>query len=234
MNTIVKQFRDKANTQSMINASLWTISRLEKKNVLSPGRLVELKHPLTSMASVMDSARTSKAHLDNYTQAAWYSKFLEGLEYLLRFKSHLEHEDFLLAFPDEKDQASIKDDIARFEKSFMTRPVIGKVTWDAYLMEFHALTKRDLEVGTAITKASYAKEARLLKVLRERVVGATPSAEEKAGFDVLMRRHDFYYDYSDDNSVWRRGNQERSEIMTIVKSHPTFSAMWDAFCETKR
>jgi hypothetical protein len=34
-----------------------------------------------------------------------------------------------------------------------------------------------------------------------------------------MIRHDWYFDYSDDGRVWRRGNEHREKIATMFESY---------------
>lgn len=34
----------------------------------------------------------------------------------------------------------------------------------------------------------------------------------------LLKTHDWYYDYTDDHSVWQRGNRERAEITQMYKA----------------
>lgn len=46
--------------------------------------------------------------------------------------------------------------------------------------------------------------------------------ELKASEDVLraeLKRHDWYYTYSDDGGVFRRGNEHRKKIDTMFKSY---------------
>lgn len=45
---------------------------------------------------------------------------------------------------------------------------------------------------------------------------APPDAIER--FAVMVRRHDVAYDYSDDHSVWTRGQAERQAIMALYNS----------------
>lgn len=34
-------------------------------------------------------------------------------------------------------------------------------------------------------------------------------------FETLLKNHDWYYDFTDDNSVWRRGQAEWNAIMKV-------------------
>ena len=36
----------------------------------------------------------------------------------------------------------------------------------------------------------------------------------------LMRNHDWYFEYSDDQKVWKRGWREKYEIMDLLKKIP--------------
>ena len=46
--------------------------------------------------------------------------------------------------------------------------------------------------------------------------------ELKASEDVLraeLKRHDWYYDYSDDGNTWRRGNEHRKKIDSMFSAY---------------
>jgi len=36
-------------------------------------------------------------------------------------------------------------------------------------------------------------------------------------FERALQQHDWYYDYSDDSRVWRRGNNQRIELDSMLK-----------------
>lgn len=48
-------------------------------------------------------------------------------------------------------------------------------------------------------------------------------------FKAMLKNHDYYYDYSDDNKVWNRGNQERMDIMKMVDADPRCKALWEQY-----
>lgn len=41
--------------------------------------------------------------------------------------------------------------------------------------------------------------------------------------------HDWFYSYSDDNRVWKRGEAEKSALLAIAKSSPEHQALYDGF-----
>lgn len=47
----------------------------------------------------------------------------------------------------------------------------------------------------------------------------------------LLCAHDWLYDYSDDYSVWKRGNEQHAQIMRIVKENPQYSDLYHDFAE---
>jgi len=54
--------------------------------------------------------------------------------------------------------------------------------------------------------------------------------ENLAGqLELLLRNHDWYYDYSDDHRSWTKGKRERDEINALVKKMPEAEAraVWD-------
>lgn len=44
-----------------------------------------------------------------------------------------------------------------------------------------------------------------------------------------LDHHDWYYSYSDDHSVWRRGNETHKNIVGMTKSHPVYQEVYSAF-----
>jgi hypothetical protein len=52
-----------------------------------------------------------------------------------------------------------------------------------------------------------------------------PTLEE---YDIMCRNHDWYFSYSDDNSVWKKGHAEMLKIETIMREGG------DAYCAIYR
>lgn len=48
-------------------------------------------------------------------------------------------------------------------------------------------------------------------------------------FRLLLERHDWYYSYSDDGSVWRAGEEQWNKILGMVKEHPEFQTILNNF-----
>lgn len=46
-----------------------------------------------------------------------------------------------------------------------------------------------------------------------------------------LSRHDWYYNYSDDGSVWRRGEENESKLIAISRQSPEHKALYDGFKE---
>jgi hypothetical protein len=46
----------------------------------------------------------------------------------------------------------------------------------------------------------------------------------------LLKKHDFWYEMSDDHLVWRKGCNEREEIGRWLKDYPSLMWIWDRFC----
>lgn len=44
-----------------------------------------------------------------------------------------------------------------------------------------------------------------------------------------LERHDWYYDWSDDNSVWRRGRAEATALKAISQQSPEHMALFTAY-----
>ena len=48
-------------------------------------------------------------------------------------------------------------------------------------------------------------------------------------FYSFVARHDFYYTYSDDHSVWRRGEDQDKVIRHVLQTNPEYSTIYNAF-----
>ena len=44
-----------------------------------------------------------------------------------------------------------------------------------------------------------------------------------------LANHDWTFDYSDDGSVWRRGNEQKKVLMAVTNKHPIALAAYTAF-----
>jgi hypothetical protein len=45
-------------------------------------------------------------------------------------------------------------------------------------------------------------------------------------FRRILKKHDWFYNMSDDPSVWMRGNKERTEIENLTKDNPNFAKIY--------
>ena len=41
--------------------------------------------------------------------------------------------------------------------------------------------------------------------------------DKLSDFENLLKSHDWYYDYSDDHSKWKRGSEQRKKILDLKK-----------------
>lgn len=44
-----------------------------------------------------------------------------------------------------------------------------------------------------------------------------------------LKRHDWFYEYSDDHSVWRRGSDERSKLYAACSEHDPDRSIWNQY-----
>jgi len=45
-----------------------------------------------------------------------------------------------------------------------------------------------------------------------------------------LKHHDWFYDYSDDHSVWTRGRKDRGAIDSAQKRYDPDHALWNQYC----
>lgn len=45
----------------------------------------------------------------------------------------------------------------------------------------------------------------------------------------MLNQHDWYYSYSDDGSVYRRGSEAEAKLLAIAKKSPEHQALFDGF-----
>ncbi len=55
---------------------------------------------------------------------------------------------------------------------------------------------------------------------------------EKKDFIDLLKKHDWYYQYSDDSRVYNKGKKERDYIERIVQIHPEFVELYHLYGKT--
>jgi len=55
--------------------------------------------------------------------------------------------------------------------------------------------------------------------------------EKEFQFFDLIRKHDFWYTYSDDHRYYIRGRDQRKEIHRWLEEYPNLSWIWDKFCK---
>ena len=56
-----------------------------------------------------------------------------------------------------------------------------------------------------------------------------PTVAEFQEYINKLNRHDWFYDYSDDHSVWRSGLASAKEIMNQSKEHPIYDKAYKAY-----
>ena len=52
-------------------------------------------------------------------------------------------------------------------------------------------------------------------------------------FELCLKEHDFYFDYSDNSHVYQRGKEELSILELALREHPEFSELWTSYLATK-
>lgn len=45
----------------------------------------------------------------------------------------------------------------------------------------------------------------------------------------LLKGHDWYYQYSDDHSVYKRGQRERSNLISMQKEFDEYRTVWNKY-----
>lgn len=53
--------------------------------------------------------------------------------------------------------------------------------------------------------------------------------EEQDNYRKLLKSHDWYYDYSDDHSVWKRGVAARDRLTGLRKQLDTDGSIWNEY-----
>jgi hypothetical protein len=52
---------------------------------------------------------------------------------------------------------------------------------------------------------------------------------EKDTYINLLRQHDWYYDYSDDDRVWNKGYDERKAMNRLQEKHDPDNKIWNEY-----
>ncbi len=48
----------------------------------------------------------------------------------------------------------------------------------------------------------------------------------------LLKGHDWYYQYSDDHSVWKRGSEAAQRLITLAKNDAKLKDLYNNYIET--
>jgi len=48
----------------------------------------------------------------------------------------------------------------------------------------------------------------------------------------LLKRHDFWYTFSDDHRAYKKGSAQRIVIGEQLKENPSLRWVWDSFCRS--
>ena len=62
---------------------------------------------------------------------------------------------------------------------------------------------------------------------------SSPSLEERQEFFKLCESHDWYYEYSDDGRVWRKGREQHEKLQSMVAKHEEYRAIYRSWAEHK-
>ena len=60
------------------------------------------------------------------------------------------------------------------------------------------------------------------------------SSENIGEYFNRLTNHDWYYNYSDDHSVWKRGNEYRDRLLNTAAEHTTYKKMYNEFVNWMR
>ena len=52
---------------------------------------------------------------------------------------------------------------------------------------------------------------------------------DKEEFLKVLARHDWFYQYSDDYSVWRRGQEASDRIQGLIQQHPELKEVYTTY-----
>jgi hypothetical protein len=115
----------------------------------------------------------------------------------------------------------------------------AKVLFENLIKEFTATQGRMPSVEHSETISKFAcsvhglPENTSLKETTEKEFWPPVDGITVAAFEALIKAHDFYYGYSDDNSVWRRGEEELKVINDHIAKNPKLAKVWTDFCKAK-
>lgn len=127
-----------------------------------------------------------------------YEKFLDALR---EFK-----------FPEETDSYYDYIQAQRKEKMLFEEAVRGGMKYVDLFRDFQKVWAN---------KALESQRMALVTMLAESVKDAQDTGDAALNaFTALCRRHDFWYTYSDDINVYRRGNESYDEIHRLIQAQP--------------
>lgn len=107
---------------------------------------------------------------------------------------------------------------------------------DDFLNEADEQSRRDKALAAAMANINKlkadidARNAEIKKRNSENPAPAPKSPEYSIDdYKSLLARHDWYYDYSDDHSVWTRGSRERSTLYKYLDAIDPDYKIWNEY-----
>ena len=60
-----------------------------------------------------------------------------------------------------------------------------------------------------------------------------PTLEQLNAYIDRLNQHDWYFDYSDDGNVWRRGNERRAQLVQHAQTHDIYQQSYNDWASYK-
>lgn len=53
-------------------------------------------------------------------------------------------------------------------------------------------------------------------------------------YTAALKKHDWYFEYSDDHSVWKRGNERHKQLLEAQRQLDPLGTVWNQFAPRDR
>ena len=218
---MAKVFKDKENT-------IAEVARIEELvetfKVRFPAYASAARYEVELINHDSQMAHNSTMHNEVFTQVSKLRKWIDVICWINRLHDRLKESDLIKEKVTEQYPlfGSIYSDI---QHQFQFPPTKA-VSWTHYNAVSEKAYHSMIELNNYISNINRSRHAANMASLDIPMEAGKPiTKQQHDAFKWLLDRHDYYYDYSDDQTVWRRGVEESKRIKAIADSHPHYLSM---------
>ncbi len=218
---MAKVFKDKENTEYKLNAIAGLLKAFEVRN---PSTALLGYEALAAIRQKSQMAHSSTMHYNTYISASLLEVWAVVYNNVAAFDKWVEDgsytkDELVVHYP------TLAEDTKRVLVPFLALPTEA-TDWVAYHEAEKAFFVVQNKASDAVRKAGTDRYNKILACLDGPFEAGTPvTKQQHEVYAKLLEKHDYYFDYSDDQGVWRSGRDQRAKLDQLAAAHPHFSKM---------